>query len=101
MPKLYQYLGLEVFFFSNEHEPIHVHGRRQGRECKAELIIVDGRIVEIRLAGISGKAPLESGELRDFEALVRAKAEEIVEKWVDFFVRHKKVQTEIINQRIK
>jgi hypothetical protein len=101
MPKLYEYLGLAVFFYANEHEPIHVHGRRQGRECKAELIIVDGKIVEVRFSDISGKPSLESGELRDFESLVRAKADEIVEKWVDFFVRHKHVQTEIINQRIK
>ena len=101
MPKLYEYLGLAVFFYANEHNPIHVHGRRQGRECKAELIIVDGKIVEVRLSGISGKPSLESAELRDFEALVRAKADEIIEKWVDFFVRHKHVQTEIINQRIK
>lgn len=101
MPKLYEYLGLAIFFYANEHEPILMHGRRAGRECKAELIIVDGKIVEVRLGAISGKPPLESGELRDFEALVRAKAEEIVEKRVDFFVWHKHVQTEIINQRIK
>src|SRR5437867_3276612 len=98
MPKLYEYFGIAIFFYANEHEPIHVHGRRQGRECKAELIIVDGKIVEVRISGVSGKPLLESGELRDFEALVRAKAEEIVEKWIDFFVRHKDVETEIINQ---
>ena len=25
MPKLYEYFGLVVFFYANEHEPIHVH----------------------------------------------------------------------------
>ena len=31
MPKLYEYLGLDVFFYSNEHQPVHVHGKYQGR----------------------------------------------------------------------
>lgn len=101
MPKLYDYLGLSIMFYSNEHEPIHVHGKRQGRECKAELIIVDGKIVEIKLSTISGKCPLEGAEFRDFEALVRAKAEDIVEKWISFFIRHQNVNTESITQRIK
>ena len=101
MPKLYEYLGISVMFHSNEHEPIHVHGKRQGRECKAELIIVDGKIVEIRVSAVGGKRPLENAELSDFDALVRAKGEDIVEKWISFFVRHQNVNTEIITQRVK
>lgn len=34
MPKLYEYFGLIVMFYANEHEPIHVHGKCQGRESK-------------------------------------------------------------------
>lgn len=29
MPKLYEYFGVVVYFFSREHEPIHVHGKYQ------------------------------------------------------------------------
>ncbi len=32
MPKLYEYLGIIVLFHSNEHRPIHVHGRYQNRD---------------------------------------------------------------------
>ncbi|MGI4734767.1 MAG: DUF4160 domain-containing protein [Janthinobacterium lividum] len=39
MPKLYEYLGLIIFFYSNEHEPIHVHGQYDGRESKAEFLL--------------------------------------------------------------
>jgi hypothetical protein len=45
MPKLYEYLGIIVLFYSNEHEPVHVHGKYQGREMRAELVIRDGRVV--------------------------------------------------------
>jgi hypothetical protein len=27
MPKLYDYFGLVFLFYSQEHEPIHVHGK--------------------------------------------------------------------------
>ena len=47
MPKLYEYLGIIVLFYSNEHEPIHVHGRRHGHESKAELTIENGKVVQI------------------------------------------------------
>ena len=26
MPKLYEYFGLIIMFYANEHEPVHVHG---------------------------------------------------------------------------
>lgn len=27
MPKIYDYLGIVFLFYSNEHEPLHVHVR--------------------------------------------------------------------------
>lgn len=27
MPKIFEYLGILIFFYSNEHEPVHVHGK--------------------------------------------------------------------------
>jgi hypothetical protein len=47
-PKLYEYFGIIILFYSNEHEPIHVHGKYQGTESRAEIIIDNGEIVEIR-----------------------------------------------------
>jgi hypothetical protein len=46
MPKIFEYLGILIFFYSNEHELIHVHGKCDGCESKAEFYIVDGRIVQ-------------------------------------------------------
>lgn len=43
MPKLYEYFGLIILFYSNEHEPIHVHAKYQGTESKAEFIIDNGQ----------------------------------------------------------
>ena len=32
MPKIFEYFGFIFFFYSNEHEPIHVHVMHNG--CK-------------------------------------------------------------------
>ena len=34
MPKIFEYFGLVIFFYSNEHEPIHVHASNAEFECK-------------------------------------------------------------------
>ncbi|MCY3018914.1 MAG: DUF4160 domain-containing protein [Planctomycetota bacterium] len=101
MPKLYEYRGLIVFFYSDEHEPVHVHGTFQGRESKAEIIIVQGRVVGIRYGRVSGMRPLGGKALRDFKALVEARAGEIVEKWIDYFVRNRSITPQKLARRIR
>jgi hypothetical protein len=101
MPKLYEYLGILVYFYSNEHEPIHVHGKHNGRESRAEIIVQEGRIAGIEFGNVLGKRPLEGQKLKDFETLVSAKAEEIVERWINFFVHNVRSKPEIITRRIK
>ena len=101
MPKLYEYFGLRVYFYANDHEPVHVHGFYQGRESKAERVILNGVITEIRVQPVAGMRPL-SGKVRaDFQVLVSRRAEDIVEKWVEFFVHHRPVQPEVITRRLK
>lgn len=49
MPKIYEYLGIVFFFYSNEHEPIHIHGQHNGKETKAEIHLLNGVIKKIIL----------------------------------------------------
>ncbi len=101
MPKLYEYFGLIIMFYANEHEPVHVHGKFQDRESRAEIIVVNGEIVEIRYTNVAGRLPLANTEMRNFEELVTARASDIVSKWIDFFVLHKPVKSERITRRLK
>ena len=99
MPKIYEYLGIVLFFYSNEHEPIHIHGKFNGRETKAEIHFFAGRMQRIVL---KDKGPgLEPKKRRDFEEFVTAHAAEIVDKWVDYFVKKKHVAPKIITQKVK
>lgn len=102
MPKLYEYFGLYVLFYSNDHEPIHVHGiDPDGRELKAEIIVKRGKVKLIRYVAIGTTPPLEGVHLRDFKSLVKVKANDIVEKWIAFFVLKKAVKFQRITKRVK
>ncbi|MEK6299131.1 MAG: DUF4160 domain-containing protein [Acidobacteriota bacterium] len=101
MPKLYEYFGLIVLFYSNEHEPIHVHGKCQGREGKAELVIVNGRVKEIVYSTVRGRRPLSRAEMNNFRTLTGHFADEIVQKWIDYFILHRPIESKQITQRIK
>jgi hypothetical protein len=101
MPKLYDYFGLRVYFYANEHEPVHVHGFCQGRESKAEFMIENGVIVRIRVVAVAGMRPLAGRALADFKLLVARKSGDIVQKWIEFFVHHRSIESETITRRLK
>ena len=90
-----------IFFYSKEHEPIHVHGKYDGHESKTEFYIIDGKVIEIKIKAIKGLRPLTGSKLNDFEAFLEKYADNIVQKWVDYFVYHKDIVFEKINTQIK
>ena len=78
MPKIFEYLGITIMFYSNEHEPIHVHGKYQAFESKADFIIVDGKIIDIKIKDVKGKRPLPKKELKEFKNFVNKFKDDIV-----------------------
>jgi len=48
-----------------------------------------------------GRAPLITSEMRYFKEIVTARADEIVSRWIDYFVLHKIFQSERITRRLK
>lgn len=101
MPKLYEYFGLIILFYSNEHQPIHVHGKFQNRESRAEFIIIDGKIIDINYSYVRGKDPLENNEMKKFRTVVEYYKDDIVQKWIDFFLLNKEIKAEKITQKLK
>jgi hypothetical protein len=101
MPKIFEYLGIVFFFYSNEHEPIHVHARYGEYESKAEFVLIDGKVEEIRIKHLGSVKPLQGEKLKDFKDFLEIYAEQIVLKWIDYFIFHKKVSFDRINKRIK
>lgn len=100
MPKLYEYFGLVILFYSHEHEPIHVHGKYQNRESKVELIFDNGLFKELIVKEVNGKEPLDAQNLKKFMKIVELYRDDIVNKWIDFFVYNKVIASEKITRKI-
>jgi hypothetical protein len=101
MPKLFEYLGILIYFYSNEHEPIHVHAKKAEYESKAEFYIIDGIITEIKITEVKGKKPIIGNDLKNFEIFLENYSEKVVQKWVDYFVYHKDIAFEKITKKLK
>ncbi len=56
-PLLDTYKGISISFYSNEHDPIHIHGYYQGRTrgMKAEIHIKEGKVQKIIFKNITKK----------------------------------------------
>ncbi|NTW49687.1 MAG: DUF4160 domain-containing protein [Chlorobiales bacterium] len=100
MPKLYEYFGLIILFYSQEHDPIHVHGKFQDRESKAEIVFENGKFKEVVVKDVQGKKPLDARNLKRFKKLVELYRDDIVRKWVDFFVYNVEIMPEKITTKI-
>ncbi len=100
MPKLYEYFGLIILFYSHEHEPVHVHGKYHDKESKAEIIFENGKFKEILISEVKGKAPLDPVNLRKFRKITEYYRDDIIRKWIDYFVYNVEISSEKITKKI-
>ena len=62
MPTLYEYFGLFIYFYADDHLPIHVHAEYAERSCKVEFIIKEGKAVELKFHQINNRPLLRRSE---------------------------------------
>ena len=100
MPKIFEYFGFIFYFYSNEHEPVHVHVLHGDRESIFELIMMDGVLVDIHVREKKGMEPLPDKDKRTAEAFIQKYHKNIIDKWVKFFVLKQKVRSTIIRKKL-
>ena len=76
MPTLFIIFGFRFLFYSNDHEPIHVHVIKDGHEARFQ--------VEPEVALLDNKG-LKVSELRMAESVIEENRELIVERWKEYF----------------
>ena len=100
MPKIFEYFGLIFYFYSNEHEPIHVHVKHGDKESIFELIMMNGELMSINIRKKSGVESLSSKDQRTVEAFIRKYNKNIISKWVRFFVMKQQVRSTNITTKL-
>ena len=100
MPKIFEYFGFVFFFYSNEHEPIHVHVTHSGCQSIYELIILDGELVDIRIREKAGEEPLSAKDQKTAEAFIHKYYPNIISKWIKFFVLKQAIKSTSIKTKL-
>lgn len=77
-----------------------MHGKYQEKESKAEIVFEDGKFKEILIKEVTGKEPLDIQNLKKFKKIVELYRDDIVRKWIDFFVYNKEISPEKITKKI-
>lgn len=100
MPKIFEYFGFIFLFYSNEHEPIHVHVMKDEHEAIFEIILENGELVEIHRRISSKIPPLSEKDAATAEAFVKKYYKNIVDKWVNFFIYKKRIRSTKITKKL-
>ncbi len=75
MPTLFYFFGLRFFFYSNDHEPIHIHVSNSDGEAKF-------RVEPLELITNRG---LKAKDLRYAEAIIEENKKIIIQRWNEFY----------------
>lgn len=79
MPIIFKFFGFAFLFYSNDHEPIHVHVVKGQQKAKFSIFPV--QLIENK--------GLSKSELKLVEAIIEENQEIIAEHWNKFFNQHK------------
>ncbi len=100
MPKIFEYLGIVIRFYANEHEPIHVHAQYADAELNVEFEIVNKEIVDIVYKRVAGKDDFPPAQRKELEKLVSKYKYLMLDEWINYFVLHTKPTLRKITKRI-
>ena len=79
MPEILRMFGMRFFFYSREHEPIHVHVKNS--DGKAKFDILPEGIVLVKNEGIKTK------DIKAAEMVLEENTALAIEKWNEYFGR--------------
>ncbi|MDR2207223.1 MAG: DUF4160 domain-containing protein [Flavobacteriaceae bacterium] len=93
-------LGLIFYFYSNEHDPIHVHVKKGDKETIFDLIIFNDVLTEIKIRKRRGKEMLLANDERITKDFILFYADDIVKKWMKYFILKSAVKRIRIKKKI-
>jgi len=77
MPEIFRFFGYSFFFYSREHEPIHVHV--EGNDGYAIYDLV-GEVFVLR-----EKQSIKSNDQKKIEAVIAENKDIIIKRWKEHF----------------
>ncbi|MCZ2222162.1 MAG: DUF4160 domain-containing protein [Chitinophagales bacterium] len=99
MPKIFTYFGYLIYIYVHDHLPVHVHVKKQDRECKFILEYNNG-ILTVLDEKIRSKTPLTGQEITEMRKFVRKYSDKIKEQWEAIHYYKKKAKVIHIKRKV-
>lgn len=77
MPEVFRFYGFSFFFYSREHEPLHIHVEGNGGKAK---FIWNG--TEFELFEMQG---IKTNDLKKIKNMIDENADIIIDRWNNYF----------------
>lgn len=90
-PLAFSFEGIKVYLYHNDHLPIHIHAKYNEYESIYELIIDNGKLVDIiqRENEYMPLPPVQDKKVRKF---LKKHFKQVVEKWTDVVIYNKQIK---------
>ncbi len=99
MPVIYEYLGIVISFWSNEHQPVHVHATYGDAIVKVSFYVEEGRITTIRYK--EEKGTFNQAKLRQLKDFISVYKYAILYAWEQKFIENVQIKKIVITKKIK
>lgn len=77
MPEVFRFFGFSFFFYSREHEPLHIHVEGNGGAAK-----FDWNGAEFVMKEQHG---IKAGDMRKIKTVIDENADLIMDRWNEYF----------------
>lgn len=77
MPEIFRFFGYSFFFYSREHEPIHVHV--EGNDGFAVYDLIGQSFV------LREKQGIKAGDIKKIESVIAENTDIIIKRWKEHF----------------
>lgn len=98
MSDIYKYFGFIFSFYTNEHEPIHVHVFHDNRETIFDLIILNKELVAIKTRDRG--EPLSGKDEKTARLFIEKYWQGIVGKWIKRFIYNEQIRCTVIKTKL-
>lgn len=99
MPTIFKYLGIIIRFYSDEHEPIHVHAEYGSAILKISFFVKDGLIYRITYTEIKGN--FNASKLADLKKFISINKYSVLYAWDQYFNKNVTIKPVVITKRVK
>lgn len=79
MPEIFRFFGFSFFFFSNDHEPIHIHVKKG--KCEARFVYVADKDEFV----LESNRGVKANELSHIQSIIDENKQVICTTWKQFF----------------